>query len=166
MPGITKKTDKRNSPEHKAMLRRIGASGGKAKTGVKHKTTIDREMMLETIKDIGASRAKTLINVQTLLAVGTISVYVIRSHYEGKRKIKDKPELITDDETIINVLDFEYGEGENPNSDEEYFFVQKNIPDNSAINSLLDRTFGRATENKKITVDKGMGELLDEIEED
>lgn len=154
------------SPERTAIMRERAKKGGLNKKGKKHHTTIDREEILKQVKDIGASRAKTLINVQTLLAVGTISVYVIRTRFEGKKKIKEKPELITNDKKIIDVLDYEYGDGDSPSSDDEYFFVQKNTPDNHAINSILDRTFGRATENKSIVIEKGIGALLDEIEEE
>jgi hypothetical protein len=37
-------------------------------------------------------------------------------------------------------------------------------PDNQALNSLMDRTFGKATENKNHIIQKGIGAILDEIE--
>lgn len=147
-----------------------GARPGAGRKKGKAKKTIEREQILEMAKNIVAGRTRTLIDTQTLLAVGTIKVFVIRSHWEGqgknRRKVKSKPELVSNEEDIIKVIDYEYGEGENPSDDDEYFFVTTKEPDNQAINALLDRTFGKPTENKTLVVEKGMGALLDELEED
>ena len=164
------KIPKVGTPEHKAYMRKISANGGRAKKGKKHKTTIEREKVLELAKDIIAGRTKRLIDTQSILAMGAIKVYVIHSHWEGsgknKKRVKDKAEIVSDDEEIGRALDYEFGEGDNPSDDDSYYFVMTKEPDNSAIDSLLNRTFGKATENKNLTVDRGMGELLDEMEED
>lgn len=151
--------------------RRINAiKGGKNKKGKKHATTIEREKVLEMAKDIIAGRTRKLIDTQYNLAMGAIKVFVIRSHWEGvgknKRLIKEKPVIVEDDEEIANALDHEYGDGDSPNDENSYYFVMTKDPDNQAIKDLLDRTFGKATENKNLTIEKGMGELLDELEED
>ena len=166
MPAITKATDKRNTPEHKAMLRRVASSGGKHRLGVKNKSTIDREKILAVAKDIVAGRTRKLIDTQTMLALGTIKVFVIRYDFIGKKRVARKPELVTDDETIANVLYHEYADGEDPSDDSEYFFVTTKDPENQAIKDLLDRTFGKATENRNVIFEKGMGEILDAIEDE
>ena len=163
-----------------------GKRGGKRpgagmKKGTKHKVTIEREKVLEMAKDIVAGRTRRLIDTQTILATGGIKIfkiiYDITVSYRGKGKTKEavrtktarKPKIVTREDEITAVLDHEYGDGkhtEDPNSETEYFFVVTKDPDNQAINSLLDRTFGRATENKSIEVKKGMGALLDELEEE
>jgi len=167
---MTKKIPPKGTPEYKAYLRKIGLKGGYNKKGKKHKTTIEREKVLEMAKDIVAGRTKRLIDTQSILAMGAIKVFVIRSHWEGtgknKRLVKEKPEIVADDEEIANALDYEFGEGDSPNDENSYYFVVTKDPDNSAIESLLNRTFGKATENKNLTIEKGMGELLDELEED
>lgn len=129
-------------------------------------------------KDIIAGRTRKLIDTQTILAMGAIKIYKIHYHWEGSGKkrslIKDKPEIVENDDDIIQVIDWEFGSGAmgNPNDhdqeDEEYdyFFVMTKEPDNQALNSLMDRTFGKATENKNHVIQKGMGALLDEIEEE
>lgn len=160
---------KKGTPEYKNWLRERASKGGKNKKGSKHKTTIEREKILEMAKDIVASRTRKLIDTQTVLAVGCIKVFKIRTYYEGsgknRKKMKSKPELVNDEEEIANALDYEYGEGEDPSNDDEYFFVMTKDPDNTAIEALLNRTFGKATENKNLTIEKGMGELLDELED-
>ncbi len=146
--------------------------------GRKNETTIDREKILETAKDIIAGRTRKLIDTQTILATGAIKIYKIHYHWEGSAKkrtlIKDKPELVENDQEIIQVIDWEFGSQEmgNPSDHDhedqeyDYFFVMTKEPDNQAINSLMDRTFGKATENKNIVANIGMGALLDEIEEE
>lgn len=144
--------------------------GSGMKKGTKHKVTIEREKILEMAKDIVAGRAKRLIDTQSILALGTIKVFVIRSHWEGtgknKRLVKGKPEIVNNDDEIAAALDAEFGDGESPNDENSYYFVMTVAPDNQAIKDLLDRTFGKATENKNLTIEKGMGQLLDELEEE
>jgi hypothetical protein len=144
--------------------------GAGRKKGSKHKSTIEREKILELAKDIIAGRTKRLIDTQSILAMGAIKVFVIRSHWEGvgknKKLVKSKAEIVSDDDEISMALDAEFGEGDSPNDENSYYFVVTKDPDNSAIESLLNRTFGKATENKNLTIEKGMGQLLDELEED
>lgn len=152
----------------KEIAQKNGKKGGRPK-GKKNSATIDREKVLELAKDIIAGRTRKLIDTQTILAIGAIKVFVIKSHWEGagknKRKVKSKPEIVSNDEDIIKVIDYEYGEGEDPNTDDEYFFVMTKDPDNQAINSLMDRTYGKATENKNVTaVIRTMDDLIDELE--
>lgn len=146
------------------------------KKGSKNLATIDRERVLEEAKNIIAGRTRKLIDTQTILAMGAIKIYKIHYHWEGSAKkrtlIKDKPEIVENDDEIIQVIDWEFGSGgmgDPNNHDQEdqeydYYFVMTKEPDNQALNSLMDRTFGRATENKNHIIQKGMGAILDEIE--
>jgi len=146
--------------------------------GKKNQSTIDREKILEEAKNIIAGRTRKLVDTQTILAMGSIKIFKIHFHWEGSGKkrtlIKDKPEIVENDEEIAHVIDWEYGGGSmgNPNDhdseDEEYnyFFVMTKDPDNQALNSLMDRTFGKATENKNHIIQKGIGAILDGIEEE
>lgn len=160
----TTKIDKRKSPEHIAMLKRVASSGGKTNKGKKKQATIDREKILEQAKDIVAGRTKKLIDTASMIAFGTIKCFSIKYDFIGKKRVARKPELVKDDATIASILYHEYADGEDPSDDSEYFFVTTVDPNIIAIKELLDRTFGRATENKTITLEKGMGALLDEIE--
>ena len=147
------------------------------KKGSKHQSTIDREKILEEAKNIVAGRTRKLIDTQTVLAMGAIKIFKIHYHWEGSDKkrtlIKDKAEIVENEEEIKKVIDYEYGSGdEDPNSHEDddkeydYFFVITKDPDNQALNSLMDRTFGRATENKNHIIQKGIGQILNDIEEE
>ena len=146
------------------------------KKGSKNLATIDREKVLEEAKNIIAGRTRKLIDTQTILAMGAIKIYKIHYHWEGSAKkrtlIKDKPEIVEDDEEIIHVIDWEFGSGAmgDPNNhdheDEEYdyYFVMTKEPDNQALNSLMDRTFGKATENKNHVIQKVISAVLNDIE--
>jgi len=159
---------KKGTPERIAYFKAIASKGGKNKRGVKTKNTIDREAVLELAKDIIAGRTKRLIDTQSILAIGCIKVFVIHTYYEGtgknRKKMKSKPELVTKDNEIVDALNHEFNDGNDPSNEDDYYFVMTREPENVAIDSLLNRTFGRATENTKITVDKPIGILLDELE--
>lgn len=135
-------------------IKEFASKGGKARLGIKHKTTMAREQMLEHLKQTISDRAKKLIDIQTVLANGAIKVFKTTYHFEGdgknRKKVANKPVLVEDTEELSNVLDYEFCEGENPSDDMQYFFVMTKEPDNNAINSLLDRAFGKATELKKV----------------
>jgi hypothetical protein len=148
------------------------------KKGTKYTPTIEREKILEEAKNIIAGRTRKLIDTQTILAMGAIKIYKIHYHWEGSAKkrtlIKDKPEIVEDDEEIIHVIDWEFGSGAmgDPNnhdqedSEYDYYFVMTKEPDNQALNSLMDRTFGKATENKNHIIQKGIGAILNDIEQE
>lgn len=131
------------------------AKGGKNKKGKKHKTTLDREAALEAWHQGVINRTQGLLTVQSVLAFGCIKVMRIDSHWEGsaknKKLVKSKPVIVEDDDEIIAAIDYEYGDGDCPNTDSAYYFVATKDPDNQAINSLMDRTFGRAQEKIDLT---------------
>lgn len=154
----------KKTPEFKARLRAFALQGGKNRKGTKNKTTLEREKVLEMAKNIVAGRTKALIDTQTILATGGIKIfkiiYDIKIDYVGTGKNKQarrtrvarKPVIVSREDEITAVLDHEYGDGKHtdePNSETEFFFIVTKDPDNQAINSLLDRTFGKATETIK-----------------
>jgi len=159
---------KKGTPERIAYFKAISSKGGRNKRGTKTKNTIDREALLEMAKDIIAGRTKKLIDTQSIIAIGCIKVFVIHTYYEGtgknRKKMKSKPELVTRDAEIVKALDYEFNNGESPSDEDDYYFVMTREPENVAIDSLLNRTFGKATENKNLIIDKPIGILLDELE--
>ena len=61
--------------------------------------------------------------------------------------MRGKPELVTNTETIEAYL---AGELENTNAD--YYFMSAKDPDNHAIDSLMNRVFGRPKESVDVSV--------------
>lgn len=152
------------SEAKRAHLSRIGRIGGLRKRGTTARSVVERNQLLEIAKDIVAGRTRKLIDAQTMMAMGCIKVFVVRTFIDEKgNKVKGKPVIVSDEDEIANALDHEFAEGDTPNNEMNYYFVMTDRPDNQAINSLLDRTFGKPIENKNIVLQKGMGELLDEL---
>lgn len=142
------------SPESIKKLKEAGRKGGTKKKGSKSAHVLDREQALEAYKQGVIKSSRTLLNVQKMLAFGSIKVFRIDTHWEqnGKSKVKvrSKPQLVINDDEIIEALDYEYGDGESPNDDTTFYFVTTKDPDQRAIDSLLDRTFGKAKESMEI----------------
>ena len=114
----------------------------------KRKTTLAKEEVYKEVQRRLAERALKLIDTQTIVAHGTIKIYKITTHYEGsgksRKKVRDKPKLVTNEQEIERVIDSEFGDGEDVNTDDEYFFINTQDPDNKAIESQLNRVFGKA----------------------
>lgn len=130
--------------------------GAGRKPGAKNKKTLLLEDAYKAVQQKLIERSMSLINTQTVIAHGTIKIYVIPSHWEGtgknKKKVRGKPELVTDDETIARVIDYKFGDGDNPSDDDdEYYFVSTQDPDNKAIESQINRIFGKAQANIDVT---------------
>jgi len=159
------------SPESIQKIKEGSLKGGYAKRGKRHKATIEREETIEAAKDLIAGRTMALVNKQLELALGEIKVFCIRYHWEGsgenKKLVGSKPEIVRGDEKMNVALDYELGKNgysSNPNTKLRYFFVICKEPNLRAIDSILDRTFGKATENKNLVVGRTIGEVLDELE--
>lgn len=140
--------------------RELARRGGLKRKGTKNKSTIDRERMLSQFQDFVARKSKTLLASQLALGVGSLYVFRIDTEIIGsgknEKRFKKKPVLVQDIDEIINALDFYYAEGESPNNDQTYYFITTKDPENKAIDSLLDRTFGKPKESIEM---KHSGEL-------
>lgn len=133
----------------------------------KRKSTLLKEEVFKDTQNIIAGRALSLMEKQYHLAIGAIKVFVVRSHWEGaginRRLVKEKPEIIKDEQSIYEAIDYEFGgciKKEKFDEQIKYYFVVTKEPNLKAIDSLLNRVFGKPTENKNIVVENGMGALL------
>lgn len=126
------------------------------------KVTLTKEQAYREVQQKIIERSMKLTNAQTMLGLGTIKVFRIDAHYEmfGKvrKLVKDKPKIVKDDKEIISVLDHEYGDGEDPSDIEndlekypKFYFVETKDANNQAIDSQLNRLFGKATEKVDMT---------------
>lgn len=71
--------------------------------------------------------------------------YLFRIHTDSKGN-KGKPELV-DSEWEISA----YLNGEFDHAQDDYFFITTERPDNKAIDSMLDRAFGKAPQKLEHT---------------
>jgi len=118
--------------------------GGRPK-GKKAQKTIEREEALKQFRERIVRVTGKLQNAQLSLAYGQQFLYVITTHIEGKKRVKDKPKLVTDPDVIRRYLNGEYDD-----SDDEFYYITTKEPDNKALDSLLDRTYGKAKENLNV----------------
>ncbi|MEA3421967.1 MAG: hypothetical protein U9Q97_09875 [Acidobacteriota bacterium] len=109
--------------------------GAGRKEGSRNSNTIEdniakEEMRQRVIKSVGS-----LMNSQMNLAKGCQLLFKIV-------KKGEKPILVVNQKEIENYLAGEYEENK-----DEYYFITTKVPDNKAIDSLFDRTFGKARQN-------------------
>lgn len=124
---------------------RVGA--GRKKGGENESARIRRLMEAE-MKDRIVQSTEALLNSQMSLAKGEVNLY--RTYYEGEGKNRKKiVELVTDQQTITSFLADEL----NQSDDEEYYYIATKSPDSKSIDSLLDRTYGKAKQSVDVTSD-------------
>ncbi len=135
----------------------------------KRKSTLVKEELFRDSQNKIVERTLDLMERQYKLAIGDVRVFVIRSRWEGKggnrKLVKGKAEKITDEEKITEAIDYESGirtGKEDLNVELKHYFVMVKEPNLKAIESLLNRTYGKPTENKNLSVETGMGTLLEE----
>lgn len=104
------------------------------------KKMIAAQLMQERI----LNRLNPVLNSQFYLAEGLVYVYRIDETGQGSKKRKEHV-LVTDPEEIRRSLDDI--DGTSGESNGSYYYVTARPPDNKAIDSLLDRVFGKARQN-------------------
>lgn len=170
MPEEQKPVKIRRSPSMISTSERAKELRAKVKSRGKNKKTLLIEEAYKNIQEKLIERSMKNIDTQTILAHGTIKIFCIHSHWEerGKKKslIRDRAYLVENDETIMKVIDYEYGEGENPNEHDheddefDYYFVATKDPDNRAIKDQLDRIGLKAPDKLDVT---SKGESIKQI---
>lgn len=113
---------------------------GVRKKGLKALEEITIEEIEKDFKRRVGHSAHKLLNAQMSIALGTQSLYKVIQGVDEKGKPTRKHVLVTDDEEIREYLD-------DPTmmNGEDYYYITTKQPDNNAINSALDRLFGKAS---------------------
>lgn len=127
--------------------------GGRPK-GSKSPATLEKEAVLAAYRQRVMRNADILLDSQLSLAKGLQYLYKI----EKKRKVgprggvsyeAQKPELVTNPEEMRAYIEgtLEEGDAEDANDPAAtYYFLTSKDPDNRAIDSMLDRSFGKSTQ--------------------
>jgi hypothetical protein len=111
--------------------------------GVPNKATLEKKIIEEELKQRILNNAQRLLDAQLSLSQGVSYLYRIDKDEKGK---KEKPVLVSDPVEIAEFLDGEYGDGESLSDDSSYYYITTERPNNMSIDSLLDRTFGKPTQ--------------------
>lgn len=130
---------------------RPGAGRPEGKLGPKK---IEEKNAMKYIRERVVSNIEPLVNTQLNLARGVTYLYKVVETGKGEKK-KRETIRVTDEWEIKNYLDGVY---ENE-IDGAYYYITTKPADNKALDSLLDRVFGRA----KQTIDLGVTETLEDI---
>jgi uncharacterized protein YggU (UPF0235/DUF167 family) len=137
--------------------KRNGQKGGRPK-GKKNQTTLEKEAILEAIKQRIFQKADQLIGAQFSIAEGCSYLFEIIHYKEGKEK-KSKHVLVKDPEEIKRYLD---GDAE----PDKYYFITTDRPDDKALANLLDRAFGKPKESVELSGGLNISKVLDNLEHD
>lgn len=108
----------------------------------KEKRAAEAELHARIVKAV-----HRLFNSQLALAEGVTMVFRIDEVGTGKDKRREHV-LVTDTEEIKQVLD--ENEGGDGTVDDNYYYITTKAPDNKAIDSMLDRAFGKAAINQPL----------------
>lgn len=117
--------------------------------GSKNKATLEQQKTKEAFVKRVNKNADKLFNAQLSLATGTQMLFMIKTDSKGNRR---KPEIVTSVDTISRFLDERQGmDGTFEDDDTEYYFMTTARPDNAAIESMINRSFGKAKDSVDIT---------------
>lgn len=115
--------------------------------GSKNKATLEQKEVKKAFIERVNKNADKLFNAQFTVAVGTQMLFMIKTDSKGNKR---KPEIVTDVETISRFLDENEGMSGTLDDDTEYYFMTTSRPDNAAIESLVNRSFGKATDKVEV----------------
>lgn len=124
----------------------MGKNGGKRpgagrKPGSKTKTTLEKEKVAEAFNQRVLAKADALFNAQLTLAVGSMKVFRIdETEGEGGKKKREHVH-VTDADEIKRLLDEH--DGANGLVDGVYYYFSDVLPDNRAIEAMLNRALGK-----------------------
>ena len=139
-----KQTDE---PENIGSIIKDGRGGirpgaGRPKGSMDEDTKLRRQSERE-YKQRVSGMTDQLLNAQLTLAMGEVSLF--KKEIKGNKTITS---LINNIETVKAYLN-----GDLESEDNEYYYIATKPPDGRAIDSVLDRTYGKARQSVDITSD-------------
>ncbi|MEK6281861.1 MAG: hypothetical protein AABN95_16025 [Acidobacteriota bacterium] len=125
------------------------ARGGKREgagkpRGSKNKATLEKQKVAEAFNQRVMVKADALFNAQLLLALGSMKVFRIDETEGEKGKTKREHVHVTDPHEIKALLDEH--DGLSGTVDGVYYYFADVLPDNKAIEGMLNRSLGKPTE--------------------
>lgn len=122
--------------------KRQGAGKPKGKLSAK---TLEKQKVQEAFNQRVLKHADSLFEAQFQLAVGSVRVFQVVETGKGAN-VKREHVLVTNPKIMKDVLDEIDGEG-GGKVGEDFYFVTAVPPSNQAIDSMLNRTLGKAKES-------------------
>ncbi len=140
------------SPE---IARQNGKKGGRPK-GKKNPATLEKEAVIAAFRQRAMKIASNIFDKQLVLINGQQFLYKIEKEWiaTGKKGFwrNKKPELVESESEIRDYLENLAYKSNGDLEDENdpgatYYFITTKEPNNQAIDSMLDRTFGKSTQS-------------------
>lgn len=137
------------------IARENGKKGGRPK-GTKSQSTLEKEAVLKAFKERAMKHADILFNAQLTLARGQTFLYKIEKEKivgpKGGVSYRSKPpKLVTNQWEIEHFLEYDLDNTESKEQEDTYYYLTTKEPSNMAVDSLLDRTFGKSTQSVDVT---------------
>ena len=120
-----------------------------APKGTIQRRSLEKSAVARALRERTMAHADNLFNAQLTKAVGSVMVFRVDEEEIGNGKTKRVHIHITNPDEIKRVLD--ENEGGAGKVGDDYYFVTNIPPDNKAIDSMLDRTFGKATQPVEVS---------------
>jgi hypothetical protein len=120
-----------------------------APKGTIQRRSLEKSAVARALRERTMAHADNLFNAQLTKAVGSVMVFRVDEEETGGGKTKRVHTHITDPDEIKRVLD--KNEGGAGIVGKDYYFVTNIAPDNRAIDSMLDRTFGKAMQPVEVS---------------
>jgi len=134
--------------------------GAGRKPGGHNASTLQKLTVLEAFNQRTMQKADELFNLQYSVAKGSTYMYRIDEYKDKKGRPRKKHILVTDPDEIKQALDEGLVDGEN------YYYITTKDPDTIAIDSLLNRAFGKAVQALAGTLKfRTISDVLDEIDD-
>lgn len=124
-----------------------GRKNNGRKAGSMNKTTMESKLAKKAFIERVNKNVDKLFNSQLDLAVGEKYLMVVKTIGKGSKQRRETS-IVTDPDLIKEYLDEELD-----NTDEEYYFMTTKPANNQALDSLMNRSFGKATEKVDLTSD-------------
>lgn len=118
------------------------------KKGAKIKRTLEKEAVLKAYKEKILNHADQFFRVQKTLAFGHYEIFIVEHYEDENGKVKRRHMRVEDPQLMADILDDpESMQGDN------YVIVKKIEADKYTLEAMLDRAFGKATQNieQKVT---------------
>jgi len=146
----------RTSEKLKQAARENGKKGGRP-PGTKSQATLEREEVLKQLRQKTMTAADQLFIAQMSLAVGYLYLFKIEKETiigpKGGKSYRAKPpkrvEALWEIEAYLLGLVDEAEIDKGPAA--TYYYICVKDPQNAAIDSLQDRTFGRSTQSVEVS---------------
>lgn len=116
--------------------------------GAKNKATLERQKVLDAFNQRVMAKADALFNAQLTLAVGSMKVFRVDETEENGKKKREHVH-VTDADEIKRLLDEH--DGASGVVDGVYYYFSDVLPDNRAIDSMLNRALGKPKETLEHT---------------